>query len=55
MTTTRMCQMGQVSRAGLYRFDPEGERPDDDLDLRNEIQRIALEFSATGGRRSRPS
>jgi putative transposase len=48
MTVTRMCQMGQVSRAGLYRFDPEGERPDDDLDLRNEIQRIALEFPCYG-------
>jgi putative transposase len=48
MTVTRMCQLGQVSRAGLYRFDPEGERPDDDLDLRNQIQRIALEFPCYG-------
>ena len=48
MTVTRMCQLGQVSRAGLYRFDAEGERPDDDLDLRNEIQRIALEFPCYG-------
>jgi hypothetical protein len=39
-----MCQLGQVSRAGLYRFDPEREQPDDDLDLRHEIQRIALDF-----------
>jgi transposase InsO family protein len=43
-----MCQLGQVSRAGLYRFDPESERPDDDLDLRNEIQKIALEFPCYG-------
>jgi len=48
MTVTRMCQLGQVSRAGLYRFDPEGERLDDDLDLRNEIQKIALEFPCYG-------
>jgi putative transposase len=48
MTITRMCQLGQVSRAGLYRFDPAGERPDDDLDLRSEIQRIALEFPCYG-------
>jgi putative transposase len=48
MTVTRMCQLGQVSRAGLYRFDSESERPDDDLDLRNEIQRIALEFPCYG-------
>jgi putative transposase len=48
MTAVRMCQLGQVSRAGLYRFDPEREHPDDDLDLRNEIQRIALEFPCYG-------
>jgi putative transposase len=48
MTVVRMCELGQVSRAGLYRFDPEREHPDDDLDLRNEIQRIALEFPCYG-------
>jgi putative transposase len=48
MTALRMCPLGQVSRAGLYRFDPERERPDDDLDLRNQIQRIALEFPCYG-------
>jgi putative transposase len=48
MTAVRMCQLGQVSRAGLYRFDPGREQPDDDLDLRNEIQRIALEFPCYG-------
>lgn len=42
-----MCQLGRVSRAGLCRFDVEGERPDGDLDLRNEIQRIALESAGT--------
>jgi len=48
MTVTRMCELGQVSRSGLYRFDPECERADDDLDLRNEIQKIALEFPCYG-------
>jgi transposase InsO family protein len=48
MTVTRMCRLGQVSRAGLYRFDPEYAPPDDDLDLRDEIQRIALEFPCYG-------
>jgi putative transposase len=48
MTATRMCRLGQVSRAGLYRFDPEYAPPDDDLDLRDEIQRIALEFPCYG-------
>jgi transposase InsO family protein len=48
MTVQRMCELGTVSRAGLYRFEPEGERPDEDLDLRDEIQRIALEFPFYG-------
>jgi putative transposase len=48
MTALRMCELGQVGRAGLYRFEPEGEHPDEDLDLRDEIQRIALEFPAYG-------
>src|ERR1700683_3249463 len=26
MTVLRMCELGQISRAGLYRFDPEVER-----------------------------
>lgn len=48
MSVLRMCELGQVSRAGLYRFDPESEPREDDLDLRNEIQRIALEFPCYG-------
>jgi transposase InsO family protein len=48
MTIARMCQLGRVSRAGFYRFDPHRERPDRDLDLRDEIQRIALEFPCYG-------
>lgn len=48
MTVARMCKLGHVSRAGFYRFDPERERPGDDLDLRNEIQRISLEYPCYG-------
>ncbi len=48
MTITRMCELGHVSRAGLYRFDPNREQPDNDLDLRSEIQKIALEFPCYG-------
>ena len=48
MTISRMCELGQVSRAGLYRFDPNREQPDNDLDLRSAIQRIALEFPCYG-------
>lgn len=43
-----MCELGHVSRAGLYRFQPESEPPDQDLDLRDAIQRIALEFPCYG-------
>jgi putative transposase len=48
MTVRRMCELGQVSRAGFYRFEPEEEAADKDLDLRDEIQRIALEFPCYG-------
>jgi len=48
MTTQRMCELGKVSRAGLYRFDPEKKPKVRDVDLRDAIQRIALEFSCYG-------
>ncbi len=48
MTVQRMCELGKVSRAGFYRFDPNQEHLDEDLDLRDEIQQIALEFPAYG-------
>jgi transposase InsO family protein len=48
MTAVRMCELGDVSRAGLYRFAPESEGADRDLDLRDDIQRIALEFPCYG-------
>jgi putative transposase len=48
MTLLRMCELGGVSRASWYRFDPEEERPDQDLNLRDTIQRIALEFPCYG-------
>lgn len=48
MTVLRMCELGHVSRASLYRFAPEAEHADRDLDLRDEIQRIALDFPCYG-------
>jgi len=48
MTISRMCELGHVSRAGLYRFNPDREQPDNDLDLRSAIQSIALEFPCYG-------
>jgi putative transposase len=48
MTVVRMCDLTHVSRAGLYRFDAEADDGDDDLDLRDDIQKIALEFPYYG-------
>jgi transposase InsO family protein len=48
MTIRRMCELGDISRAGFYRFDPEVERREEELDLRDAIQRIALEFPCYG-------
>jgi putative transposase len=47
----RLCALGQVSRAGLYRWRHAPLPDDADLDLRDEIQRIALEFPCYGWRR----
>ena len=46
-----MCELGQVSRAGWYRRLCEEPATDRDLELRNEIQKIALEWPAYGSRR----
>ena len=48
MTVERMCELGQVSRPGFYRYDPDREPEDRDLELRDAIQRIALEFPYYG-------
>lgn len=48
MTIQRMCDLGGLSRATFYRFDPKMKALDPDLDLRDEIQRIALEFPSYG-------
>jgi len=44
----RLCRLALVSRAGLYRWRYASEAVDPDLDLRDEIQRIALEFPYYG-------
>lgn len=44
----RLCRMAVVSRAGFYRWQHASEAADRDLDLRDEIQRIALEFPYYG-------
>jgi transposase InsO family protein len=51
----RLCGLAQVSRAGFYRWRHAGSglgtAADTDLDLRDEIQKIALEWPCYGWRR----
>jgi len=49
LTIERMVELGQVSRSGFYRFDDSAEPgPDPQMDLRDAIQRIALEWPSYG-------
>lgn len=47
----RLCALAAVSRAGFYRWQHAPPIVDADLDLRDEIQRIALEWPCYGWRR----
>jgi len=51
MSRQRMCELAGVSRAGVYRFSPEARGEEKDVELRDAIQRIALENSSYGRRR----
>jgi putative transposase len=51
MTVVQMCRTAAVSRAGFYRSHSPAETADRDIDLRDEIQKIALEMPAYGRRR----
>jgi transposase InsO family protein len=46
-----MCELGQVSRTGWYRQRADPVPAERDLKLRDEIQKIALEWPAYGSRR----
>jgi transposase InsO family protein len=49
LSIERMVELGQVSRSGFYRFDKDAQPgPDPDMDLRDAIQRIALEWPSYG-------
>lgn len=48
MSIEGLCSLVQVSRAGFYRFLTTPEAGDADIDLRDAIQRIALEFPSYG-------
>jgi len=43
-----MVKLGRVSRSGFYRFQDAEPSPDHDMDLRDAIQRIALEWPSYG-------
>lgn len=47
----QLCELAQVTRAGFYRWRVSPPAVDDDMDLRNDIQGIALEFPCYGWRR----
>ena len=49
LTIERLVELGGVSRASFYRFDADRQpRPDRDMDLRDAIQRVALEWPSYG-------
>lgn len=51
LSLEQLCRLAQVSRAGFYRWRGETPAPDADLQLRDSIQRIALQWPCYGSRR----
>jgi transposase InsO family protein len=51
LSVVQMCEVAAVSRAGYYRFLDPVKRCPSDLDLRDAIQKIALEWPSYGSRR----
>jgi putative transposase len=48
LSIERMVELGRVSRSGFYRFKNAEPSPDRDMDLRDAIQRIAVEWPSYG-------
>ena len=48
LSLERMVKLGRVSRSGFYRFQTAKPSPDRDMDLRDAMQRIALEWPSYG-------
>jgi hypothetical protein len=48
LTMRRRLELGGVSRPSFYRFDPDRKAGDRDMELRDAIQRIALEWPCYG-------
>jgi len=51
MTIVQMCDVADVNRAGWYRRSDEPTKSERDIELHDEIQRIALEMPSYGRRR----
>lgn len=52
LTIERMVKLSRVSRSGFYRFGGDATpQPDEELELRDAIQRIALQWPSYGRRR----
>ena len=47
----KLCRLAEVSRSGLYRWRTAAPDRDADMELRDAMQRIALEFCCYGSRR----
>jgi putative transposase len=48
LSLERMVELGRVSRSGFYHFQTAEPSPDRDMDLRDAIRRIALEWPSYG-------
>jgi putative transposase len=48
LTIESMVKLGRVSRSGFYRFDDREPGPDPDMDVRDAIQKIAVEWPSYG-------
>jgi transposase InsO family protein len=48
LTIERMVELGRVCRSGFYRFDDVEPGPEADMDLRDAIQKIAVEWPSYG-------
>jgi putative transposase len=48
LTIEHMVELGQVSRSGFYRFQDAEPGPDRDMELRDAIQKIAVEWPSYG-------
>jgi len=48
LTVERMVKLGRVSRSGFYRLNDAKPDPDRDMDLRDAIQKIALQWPSYG-------